>query len=182
MRRSVEYMKGLTHSEADIEKLISEFLAREIPSISGIFSQKNAGFYSPRWYCFDSFSAHTVYLDDFLYATAEHAYHAGKYEDEKIVHAIRNASSAHEAKKIGSDPSQKDKRRPDWPVARVPRMRRIIRAKHAQHEHVQKCLKQSVGLVIIEDSPTDSFWGRGPDWNGENMLGKLWMELRDELY
>ena len=35
--------------------------------------------------------------------------------------------------------------------------------------------------MIVEDSPKDSFWGWGPNRDGENQLGKLWMKLREEL-
>jgi predicted NAD-dependent protein-ADP-ribosyltransferase YbiA (DUF1768 family) len=35
-------------------------------------------------------------------------------------------------------------------------------------------------LELIEDSPVDSFWGRGPDHKGKNHLGKLWMKIQKE--
>lgn len=34
---------------------------------------------------------------------------------------------------------------------------------------------------LIEDSWRDDFWGWGPNRDGKNMLGKLWMEVRAEL-
>jgi predicted NAD-dependent protein-ADP-ribosyltransferase YbiA (DUF1768 family) len=34
---------------------------------------------------------------------------------------------------------------------------------------------------LIEDSPVDYYWGCGADGSGKNMLGKLLMELREEL-
>ena len=34
---------------------------------------------------------------------------------------------------------------------------------------------------LIEDSWRDDFWGWGPDKDGKNILGKLWMEIREEL-
>ncbi len=33
---------------------------------------------------------------------------------------------------------------------------------------------------LIESSPIDSFWGWGPNKDGQNHLGKIWMKLRDE--
>lgn len=61
-------------------------------------------------------------------------------------------------------------------------MEDILRAKHRQHEYVQRTLMKSVGMEIVEDSPFDSFWGRGHDGKGENRLGKLWMKIRDEQF
>jgi predicted NAD-dependent protein-ADP-ribosyltransferase YbiA (DUF1768 family) len=34
---------------------------------------------------------------------------------------------------------------------------------------------------IAEDSPTDSFWGLGPDGGGQNNLGKILMQVRQVL-
>ena len=45
------------------------------------------------------------------------------------------------------------------------------------------CLKkllETKDYPIVEDSPKDDYWGWGSDRNGENNLGKLWMELREE--
>lgn len=37
------------------------------------------------------------------------------------------------------------------------------------------------GLLLVEASPHDFFWGRGFDGSGSNMLGCLLMELRAQL-
>jgi hypothetical protein len=34
---------------------------------------------------------------------------------------------------------------------------------------------------LIENSWRDDFWGWGPNRDGKNQLGKLWMEIRSEL-
>ena len=44
-----------------------------------------------------------------------------------------------------------------------------------------KKLLQSGDREIVEDSWRDSYWGWGEDRKGENMLGKLWMEVRKEI-
>jgi len=33
----------------------------------------------------------------------------------------------------------------------------------------------------FSDKWRDDFWGWGPDHDGANMLGTLWMEIRDEI-
>ena len=35
--------------------------------------------------------------------------------------------------------------------------------------------------TLIENSWRDDFWGWGPNRDGQNMLGRLWMEVRAEL-
>ena len=42
-------------------------------------------------------------------------------------------------------------------------MESICRAKLEQHPYVQKKLLQTGNYIIMEDSPTDSFWGCGYD-------------------
>ena len=35
--------------------------------------------------------------------------------------------------------------------------------------------------LIVEDSPKDDCWGWGPNKDGRNELGKIWMRLREEI-
>ena len=60
-------------------------------------------------------------------------------------------------------------------------MEDICRYKLEQHPYIQKKLLETGDLLIVEDLPKDSFWGWGPNRDGENQLGKIWMRLRDEL-
>jgi ribA/ribD-fused uncharacterized protein len=57
----------------------------------------------------------------------------------------------------------------------------ILWAKQSQHEYVRRKLIQTKGRELVENSWRDDFWGWGPNRDGLNMLGKLWMEVRDEL-
>ena len=89
------------------------------------------------------------------------------------------ARSARDTKVIAD--TYKNEISPKWDEVKVSFMEEILRAKLAQHEKVRSLLFETVGKDIIENSPTDSFWGVGEDGNGENHLGKLWMKLRTEL-
>jgi len=149
-------------------------------------------FYTPKWYCLDNFSAFNVIFEDTLYPTIEHAYQASKFryttsslkEDSTLLaryaEMIRNADSAHEAKKLAHNEAIEPHVRKDWDDVKLWYMEQMLRAKHERHEYVRKILKRTKGLVIVEDSPTDSFWGRGPDWQGQNHLGQIWMKIRDK--
>jgi ribA/ribD-fused uncharacterized protein len=70
-------------------------------------------------------------------------------------------------------------RDPDWARRRVAVLEEILRAKLAQHPEAQEALRRSGHEDIVEDSPTDYFWGEGADGSGQNMLGRLWMKIRD---
>jgi len=57
----------------------------------------------------------------------------------------------------------------------------ICRHKLRQHAYVKQKLLETGDAPIVEDSPKDSFWGWGPGRKGRNALGKIWMQLRQEL-
>ena len=60
-------------------------------------------------------------------------------------------------------------------------MRQILWLKVNQHKYVKRKLIQTGDRELIEDSWRDDFWGLGPNKDGQNMLGKLWMEIREKL-
>ncbi|MBI5004482.1 NADAR family protein [Candidatus Kaiserbacteria bacterium] len=136
-------------------------------------------FYEGPWYLFSNFSAFAVHWRGEDWSTVEHAYQAAKFGDERIRSHIRIARSAHEAKKLAR--AYHDYMRRDWQDVKLGIMEEILRVKLAQHLYVRQQLLETGDAEIVEDSPKDSFWGRGPDWQGENHLGRLWMKLREEL-
>jgi ribA/ribD-fused uncharacterized protein len=69
----------------------------------------------------------------------------------------------------------------DWEARRVGVMEEIVRAKLSQHPHILKKLKETGDKEIIENSPDDYFWGWGADHSGQNIHGKIWMKLREEI-
>lgn len=92
--------------------------------------------------------------------------------------AIQAAPSPYEAKKIAE--YYAELQRADWNEVKRGVMEQIIRAKHQQHLCIQRKLLETYGKEIIEVSPHDSYWGRGPDQKGRNELGKIWMQVREE--
>lgn len=136
-------------------------------------------FYEGRWYFLSNFSSFMVRWRDVDWMTSEHAYQAAAFDDPDIIEAIRNARSSHDAKKIAR--ANANKKISDWHQINLVIMEEIVRAKLEQHPYIQKKLLETANMKIVEDSPKDSFWGRGADWKGENNLGKIWMKLREEL-
>lgn len=111
--------------------------------------------------------------------TSEHAFHAVAFDDADIIEEIFAATSAHNALTLAI--KYLDQIRPTWEVEKFAAMKEICRAKLEQHTYIQETLKKSGTAILIEDAPKDSCWGRGADWQGENNLGKIWMELREEI-
>jgi len=140
-----------------------------------------AYFYPPEFYVFDNFSSFQVEYDGFVWPTSEHAYQASQFKvtSPRIFSLIKKAPSAHEAYKIAL--KHNDKISKDWNKKKKNVMKEILRCKVDQHPYVLKKLLESGEREIIEDSWRDSDWGWGENKDGKNLLGKIWMELREEF-
>lgn len=152
----------------------------------GLDTPERVCFYEQDFYVLSNFSAFRVLVETPLgpldFDTSEAAYHYFKFVGEEcrdVRAGIRRARSAHEAFKLAE--SNKERRRADWDDIKLDVMRRILRAKVEQHEYVRRKLLATGDRELVENSWRDPFWGWGPSRDGENMLGKLWMELRSEL-
>lgn len=141
---------------------------------------KQVFFYEQDFYVLSNFSAFNLQWKGRMFATSEAAYHWEKFPDRDALRShIISAPSAHVAFKLAED--HKDQRREDWNEVRVTIMREILMAKAMQHEYVRRKLLATGDRELVEDSWRDSFWGWGPNRDGRNMLGNLWMNVRDEL-
>ncbi|PID98693.1 Swarming motility protein ybiA [Candidatus Saccharibacteria bacterium] len=129
-----------------------------------------------------NWSAHAVGLWGYVFPTAEHAFQWRKFDGREpdIASAILRARSPWEVIQINRTLGQ-GKLPPQWREHRAGVMAEILRAKAAQHEDVRTCLRQTGARKIIENHPTDDYWGCGPTGAGENMMGVLWMTVREEL-
>lgn len=195
-RHGTHVIKEFNALVADV---VSEFMARHLATPAAPapvaedadqphgFIKPDTGthvyFYEQDFYVLSNFSAFTLYWDDvenMRFDTSEAAYHWEKFPGhDDIRAAIINAPSAHEAFKVAE--RNKAHRRPDWDDVKVDVMRRILRAKVEQHEYVRRKLLATGDRILVEDSWRDNVWGWGPNRDGQNLLGKLWMEVRDEL-
>ena len=80
-----------------------------------------------------------------------------------------------------------------WASVRKEVVKTGVREKVLQNESIKKkLLSYPVDAVFAENSPYDKIWGIGigPDdpnkndmskWQGENLLGQIWSEIRKEL-
>ena len=137
-------------------------------------------FYEQEFYVLSNFAAFTLHWKGIRFDTSEAAYHWEKFPDApEVAGAIRTAPSAHEAFKIAE--RNKQYQREDWDQQKAWVMLDILRAKVEQHEYVRRKLIETGDRKLIEDSWRDDFWGWGPDHDGQNMLGRIWMNIRAQL-
>lgn len=130
--------------------------------------------------CFSNFSRHVIELDGIKWPTTEHYFQAQKYVGTDRYMEIAEAATPRIAADLGRDRSLP--LRPDWEEIKDEMMLTALRAKAHQHPEIRNLLLSTGShTTIIEDSPIDYYWGCGADGSGKNMLGKLWMKLREEL-
>lgn len=135
-------------------------------------------FFEGRYYLLSNFSAHRVKYNGEEYMTAEHAFQVAKYQDPAMREKIKNAPSAFLAWKYGRE---KEDRVDGWEEKKRSIMKDIMRAKLLQHEDVQEWLLKTSDARIEKNHPDDDEWGTGSDGTGTNIMGEIWMELREEL-
>ncbi len=146
----------------------------------GLDTPERVCFYEPDFYVLSNFSAFQMWWRDLLFDTSEQAYHWEKFPGAPDVQwEIVHAESAHDAFKVAE--RNRARRRADWDDVKVGIMRDILRAKAQQHEYVRRKLLATGERELVENSWRDDFWGWGPNRDGKNTLGKLWMEVRAEL-
>ena len=139
-------------------------------------------FFTPAFHPLDNFSAHAVRLWGVAFPTVEHAFHWKKFSNDRpdIAAEILGAKSPQVAKEISN--TNKANWSSTWHSEKVSVMEEILKAKAEQHEEVRDILKKTGSRQIIENSPVDNFWGIGPNKDGENMVGKIWMKIRDSKF
>lgn len=99
-----------------------------------------------------------------------------KTEDERErIYACDNQSISVRAKNT--------KLRPDWDDIKIDFMKEMLRAKfHQGGRKLAQKLVDTGDIELLERNSWNSyFWGVDPDGNGENWLGILLMEVRDEV-
>jgi N-glycosidase YbiA len=139
-------------------------------------------FYEQDHYYLSNFSAFNVRWSLHTFPTSEHAYQWSKFwgtGNDSLMLGVLHAPSAHEAFVLAGE--YRNYVRQDWPTVKSEIMRGILWAKTQQHEYVRRKLLQTGDRELIENSWRDDVWGWGPNRDGQNLLGKLWMRVREDL-
>ncbi|KAL1739000.1 DUF1768-domain-containing protein, partial [Schizophyllum fasciatum] len=134
-------------------------------------------------YSFTNFSPHPVIYKDKEYPTCEHLFQAFKVRGRGKPHLAERIRICSGSPRVALQEAQRlraDARR-DWKDVSVEKMEKALWHKFTQHRDLRRELLATGDAVLIENSPTDSFWGIGEDGKGRNELGKALMRLRMEL-
>ncbi len=143
-------------------------------------------------YEFSNFFPKSVVYKGVPGKTAEHRFQAEKFnysshnpQIRQIFSAVLNAPTPKKALKIARLHS--DKIRSDWHkktksgfTKKEKVMLEIVRDKFTRHPDLKAKLKHTHNVRLVEASD-DIFWGRGPQGNGENKLGRILMKVRSCL-
>ena len=129
--------------------------------------------------CFSNFARYPIELDGKRWPTSEHYFQAQKFDEPQHQESIRRQKSAMIAARMGRD--RKKKLRRDWESVKVSVMRKAVLAKFTQHDDIREVLLSTADAKIVEHTENDDYWGDGGNGSGKNMLGKILMEVREEL-
>lgn len=124
-----------------------------------------------------NFSPSPVEVDGFWYPTVEHAFQALKSLDESERATIREASTPGRAKRLGRQVALSQ----DWEEVKVEVMRELLRLKFSRETKLATMLLDTGKAELVEGNHWhDTFWGVC-NGEGQSVLGKLLMSVRDEL-
>ncbi len=143
--------------------------------------------------CFSNWYRKKFVIDDFEYLFVEQFMMAQKaklFHDSERYTAILRSSSPRECKDLGKQVSPFDSKA--WDSVKYDVVKTANRAKYGQNPELRKKLIDTGAAILAEASPKDMIWGIGLDaatasvtpsseWPGQNLLGRILMELREEF-
>ena len=128
---------------------------------------------------FANFSRYGVELDGKWWPTTEHYFQAQKFYAEEYQEKIRHAPDPKTAAILGRN--RQIPIREDWEQIKDQVMQKAILKKFQTHIELRQLLLSTYNQEIVENSPTDYYWGCGADGSGKNRLGKILQDIRDIL-
>ncbi|MCX7594729.1 MAG: NADAR domain-containing protein [Fischerella sp.] len=132
--------------------------------------------------CFSNFSPHGIKIQGTYWSTVEHYYQAQKFvgtPDAAIIPAIHAVETPEEAAALGRCCTRIV--RLDWEEVKTKVMREAVLKKFLTHTDIREVLLSTGDQQLVENSPTDYFWGCGAEKTGQNNLGKILMSVREEI-
>ncbi|MFM7406772.1 MAG: NADAR family protein [Cuspidothrix sp.] len=132
--------------------------------------------------CFSNFSLHGIEMEGVYWPTVEHYYQGQKFvgsTDASIIPLINVAPTPEAAAALGRCSTRC--LRVDWELVKTQVMRAAVLRKFITYLDIREILLATGDDLLVEDSPTDYFWGCGANKTGENHLGKILMSVRTEI-
>jgi len=125
-----------------------------------------------------NFAASPIRFESLNYPTVEHAYQAAKTLDQSERLQIAELKTPGQAKRAG----RKLTLRTDWEEVKSIIMKQLLRLKFSKEPFKSRLLATGSEHLQEGNRWGDINWGVDLDsGEGKNMLGKLIMEIRDEL-
>lgn len=123
-----------------------------------------------------NFFLHPVTLDGVVYLSNEHAYQAAKTLNITEREFVKTRATPGLAKKAG----RKVTLRPDWEQIKLTVMEDLVRQKFQDATLKKQLLDTGTSELVEGNWWNDRFWGVC-NGQGENHLGRILMEVREEL-
>ena len=132
--------------------------------------------FSGQWSFLSNAYSATIRFRGRDWKTAEHALQGSKAQSDSQRDVIGGAKSPSEAKRLGwCIPLP-----PGWEEEKSAIMKEILHQKFS-NPFLREMLKGTGSALLVNGShPADSYWGFY-DGEGENILGRLLMEVREEI-
>lgn len=138
--------------------------------------------------CWGNMAPFPIVFNDETWLTTEALFQALRFDDKSIRSKIKAEKSPMGAKMKAKKHLTEMVVEPLSEID-LNNMRLCLRLKIEQHPHLKELLVNTGKEFIVEDCSARQhgsglFWGAALKegvWTGQNWLGKLWMELRDEL-
>jgi ribA/ribD-fused uncharacterized protein len=128
----------------------------------------------------ENFSAFGLVMDGIYFKTGEHAFQYLKFKDKKICDEIINCGNPYEARVLGG--KYKSERITNWSEVKYDYLEKVFKLKVEQNQMVKDALLATKDYLICEYCvDEDTEWGLDKNGNGENRLGKAWMNVRNEI-
>jgi|FAXJ01.1.fsa_nt_gi GTP cyclohydrolase II len=119
-----------------------------------------------------------VCLDEVYYPSVEHAYQAAKWPYDQREQFL--GVTAGGSKKLGKQAPKLNVRK--WDKTKVSIMNSLCRQKFDKNGKLRQMLLMTEGCQLEErNSWGDIFWGTDMNGHGENILGRILMNIRHDL-
>ena len=129
--------------------------------------------------CFSNFAPYPIEINGKVWPTSEHYFQGQKFVGTRHEEEIRLAESPNKAARMGGNRNKP--LRSNWESVKDSIMREAVAAKFRQYADIREVLMATKNATLVEHTVNDSYWGDGGDGTGKNMLGKILMEVREEL-
>lgn len=116
-----------------------------------------------------------IIFDNESYRTVEHAFQAAKTFNPEEREKIKNANTPGKAKRLG----RKVQLRPDWEDIKYTMMQSFVKQKFEDPKLKNNLLTTGDEELVEGNTWGDKIWGVC-DGQGQNLLGKILMQVREE--